>query len=107
MFSRERDASKVALVHLIAQLKRGGYVLLDAQFLTAHLAQFGATEVPRAEYRRRLAEALRRDAEFQCAGVVAGFAAGVGAAGAGTAGAGGVDDGAAVVSLVQSTTEMS
>jgi leucyl/phenylalanyl-tRNA--protein transferase len=58
MFSRQRDASKVALVHLVAQLKRGGYVLLDAQFLTAHLAQFGTHEIPRAAYLRRLSEAL-------------------------------------------------
>jgi len=58
MFSRERDASKVALVHLIAQLKRGGYVLLDAQFLTAHLAQFGTQEIPRAAYQARLNAAL-------------------------------------------------
>jgi leucyl/phenylalanyl-tRNA--protein transferase len=58
MFSRQRDASKVALVHLVAQLKRGGYVLLDAQFLTAHLAQFGTHEIPRAAYLRRLGEAL-------------------------------------------------
>jgi leucyl/phenylalanyl-tRNA--protein transferase len=58
MFSRQRDASKVALVHLVAQLKRGGYVLLDAQFLTAHLAQFGTLEIPRAAYLRRLSEAL-------------------------------------------------
>jgi leucyl/phenylalanyl-tRNA--protein transferase len=58
MFSRERDASKVALVHLIAQLKRGGYVLLDAQFLTAHLAQFGTQEIPRATYQARLNAAL-------------------------------------------------
>ena len=50
MFSRERDASKVALVHLVAQLKRGGWRLLDAQFLTAHLSQFGAVEMPQAAY---------------------------------------------------------
>lgn len=50
MFSRERDASKVALVHLVARLKRGGWRLLDAQFLTAHLSQFGAVEMPQAAY---------------------------------------------------------
>nr|WP_281380657.1 leucyl/phenylalanyl-tRNA--protein transferase [Brevundimonas basaltis] len=54
MFSRERDASKVALVHLVARLKRGGWRLLDAQFLTAHLSQFGAVEVPQAAYLRTL-----------------------------------------------------
>jgi leucyl/phenylalanyl-tRNA--protein transferase len=65
MFSRMTDASKVALVHLVARLDRGGYKLLDTQFITRHLRQFGAYEVPRAEYRRRLAEALRGSAEFQ------------------------------------------
>ncbi len=54
MFSRERDASKVALVHLVARLKRGGWRLLDAQFLTAHLGQFGAVETPQADYLRLL-----------------------------------------------------
>ena len=54
MFSRERDASKVALVHLVARLKRGGWRLLDAQFLTAHLSQFGAVETPQAAYLRAL-----------------------------------------------------
>ena len=54
MFSRERDASKVALVHLVARLKRGGWRLLDAQFLTAHLSQFGAVETPQAAYLRLL-----------------------------------------------------
>jgi leucyl/phenylalanyl-tRNA--protein transferase len=58
MFSRTRDASKVALVHLVAQLKRGGFVLLDTQFLTSHLASFGAIEIPRATYLARLNEAL-------------------------------------------------
>ena len=50
MFSRGRDASKVALVHLVARLKKGGWRLLDAQFLTAHLTQFGAVETPQATY---------------------------------------------------------
>ena len=54
MFSRERDASKVALVHLVARLRLGGFALLDTQFLTAHLSQFGAHEVSRADYKRRL-----------------------------------------------------
>ena len=57
MFSRARDASKVALVHLVARLRLGGFILLDTQFLTAHLSQFGAHEVPRADYKRRLANA--------------------------------------------------
>lgn len=58
MFSRVRDASKVALVHLVARLRLFGFRLLDAQFQTAHLAQFGCHEVPRAQYKRLLAEAV-------------------------------------------------
>ena len=64
MFHRERDASKVALVHLVARLKRGGFRLLDTQFVTQHLAQFGAVEVPRREYKRLLAAALDEPAEW-------------------------------------------
>lgn len=64
MFSTVRDASKVALVHLVARLIVGGYRLLDAQFMTTHLAQFGAVEISRAAYRRRLAEALDAPADF-------------------------------------------
>jgi leucyl/phenylalanyl-tRNA--protein transferase len=64
MFSRVPDASKVALVHLVARLKRGGFKLCDTQFVTTHLAQFGAIEIPRAAYRRRLAAALRAVASF-------------------------------------------
>ncbi|QTC89073.1 leucyl/phenylalanyl-tRNA--protein transferase [Brevundimonas pondensis] len=59
MFSRERDASKVALVHLVARLRKGGWSLLDAQFLTEHLSQFGAVETPQAAYLRLLKPALR------------------------------------------------
>ena len=58
MFSRARDASKVALVHLVARLRLGGFTLLDTQFITSHLTQFGAIEIPRVDYRARLAEAL-------------------------------------------------
>ena len=64
MFSRARDASKVALVHLVARLKAGGYRLLDAQFITDHLTQFGAEEIPRAAYHRQLAAALSLDGQF-------------------------------------------
>ncbi len=64
MFSLERDASKVALVHLVARLLAGGYRLLDAQFLTDHLVQFGAVAIPREAYKRRLAAALERQADF-------------------------------------------
>lgn len=59
MFSRVRDASKVALVHLVARLRLGGWGLLDAQFLTEHLSQFGAVETPQAAYLRLLRPALR------------------------------------------------
>ncbi len=58
MFSLVRDASKVALVHLIARLRAGGFMLLDTQFVTAHLIQFGAHDIPREEYRARLGAAL-------------------------------------------------
>ncbi len=64
MFTRVRDASKVALVHLVARLRAGGFVLLDTQFNTPHLQRFGAIEVPRERYRERLAEALAVDARF-------------------------------------------
>jgi leucyl/phenylalanyl-tRNA--protein transferase len=58
MFSRVTDASKIALVHLAARLRLGGYRLLDTQFLTPHLAQFGGVEISRARYHRLLGEAL-------------------------------------------------
>lgn len=65
MFSRERDASKVALVHLVERLRRGGFTLLDTQFVTGpHMLQFGTIEIPRAEYHQRLAAALRIEARF-------------------------------------------
>ncbi len=64
MFSTARDASKVALVHLVARLKRGRFRLLDTQFLTAHLAQFGAIEIPRARYLALLERAIAEKAEF-------------------------------------------
>ena len=64
MFFRARDASKVALVHLVARLRLGGFRLLDTQFLTDHLASLGAIEISRADYRRRLAAALSGSADF-------------------------------------------
>src|ERR1700710_1498422 len=64
MFHRARDASKVALVHLVARLKAGGFTLLDTQFVTEHLKTFGATEVPRKQYHKLLAEALIGEADF-------------------------------------------
>lgn len=64
MFSHERDASKVALAHLAARLIAGGFRLLDAQFITSHLTQFGAIEIPRAAYMAYLADAVERQAVF-------------------------------------------
>jgi leucyl/phenylalanyl-tRNA--protein transferase len=66
MFSRERDASKVALAHLVARLKAGGFTLLDSQFLTSHLAQFGAVEIPRDDYLDLLENAAASEATFYC-----------------------------------------
>lgn len=68
MFSRERDASKVALVHLVGRLILGGFTLLDTQFVTKHLARFGTIEIARAEYHVRLAAALNAPADFYCFG---------------------------------------
>jgi leucyl/phenylalanyl-tRNA--protein transferase len=82
MFSRMTDTSKVALAHLVARLRIGGYKLLDTQFLTVHLARFGAVEISRAAYRRRLDRALAAQAYFPSEPL----------------------DGAAVVSLLQSST---
>lgn len=67
MFSRETDASKVALVHLVARLKRGRFGLLDTQFVTSHLARFGATEISRIRYKRLLDAAVTREGRFYCA----------------------------------------
>jgi leucyl/phenylalanyl-tRNA--protein transferase len=64
MFSSERDASKVALVHLVARLRAGGFTLLDIQFVTGHLRRFGAFELDRETYQRRLNEALAVKADF-------------------------------------------
>jgi leucyl/phenylalanyl-tRNA--protein transferase len=64
MFSFGRDASKVALVHLVQRLKERGFLLLDIQFLTSHLEQFGAIEISRHDYKLRLFEALSRSNHF-------------------------------------------
>jgi leucyl/phenylalanyl-tRNA--protein transferase len=64
MFFRERDASKVALVHLVARLKRGGFTLLDTQFTTEHLRGFGAIDIPREEYQALLDAAVAKEADF-------------------------------------------
>lgn len=72
MFSLERDASKVALVHLVALMRRGGFQLLDTQFLTEHLEQFGAAEIARKDYLLLLDKALGSEADFS-AGTSAGL----------------------------------
>ncbi|HEX2727030.1 MAG TPA: leucyl/phenylalanyl-tRNA--protein transferase [Beijerinckiaceae bacterium] len=64
MFHRARDASKVALAHLVARLRRGGFTLLDTQFVTDHLVQFGAVEVPRRVYKRMLRDAIETPADW-------------------------------------------
>ena len=67
MFSRQTDASKIALVHLIARLRHGGFQLLDAQFTSDHLKQFGVVDVPRIDFQRRLADALAAEADLHIA----------------------------------------
>jgi leucyl/phenylalanyl-tRNA--protein transferase len=64
MFHRARDASKIALVHLVARLKAGGFALLDTQFVTEHLKTFGATEVSRRVYHKQLEAALVGNGDF-------------------------------------------
>jgi len=64
MFSLKNDASKVALVHLVARLNAGGFRLLDAQFMNPHLARLGAVPLSRVEYHERLEPALSGDADF-------------------------------------------
>lgn len=64
MFSRTEDASKVALCHLVGIMKRGGFTLLDTQFITDHLKQFGAIEIPQKEYLIQLSAALSQHAAF-------------------------------------------
>lgn len=65
MFSTERDASKIAMLHLIARLKHAGFKLLDTQFFTPHLAQFGVRECPDADYQGMLKAMLGRRADFR------------------------------------------
>jgi len=101
MFSRARDASKIALVYLIARLKYGGFTLLDTQFVTGHLARFGAIEVSREEFQRFL-EAALAGGFAQGSGSGAPAAAGAGGFGAGGAApaAGGVSAGGASAALL-------
>jgi leucyl/phenylalanyl-tRNA--protein transferase len=64
MFHRTRDASKIALVHLVARLRAGGFILCDTQYVTGHLGTFGAVEVSRERYQRLLQDALVGEADF-------------------------------------------
>ncbi len=68
MFHQETDASKVALAHLVARLKLSDFSLLDIQFQTEHLKQFGTREVPSYEYQDILAAAMQKEADFEAAG---------------------------------------
>lgn len=69
MFSGARDASKIALVHLCARLWKGGFTVLDTQFINDHLEQFGAYEIRREEYLKQLQDALAVNADFNLSGV--------------------------------------
>jgi len=69
MFSKERDASKVALIHLVARLWKGGFTLLDTQFVNDHLQQFGVHEITHRDYLRQLKPAVKKQADFQLAGI--------------------------------------
>ena len=64
MFSTQRDASKIALVHLIARLRAGQYKLLDTQFMTEHLEQFNGQTIPRLDYKKALKNALKTRGNF-------------------------------------------
>lgn len=64
MFHRRTDASKIALAHLVERLNAGGFILLDTQFLTPHLASLGGIEISREDYEERLAEALRHSGDY-------------------------------------------
>lgn len=65
MFARERDASKIALVYVVARMKAGGFTLLDTQFVTKHLTQFGAQEIERNLYHQLLGSALEAEGDFE------------------------------------------
>ena len=70
MFSRERDASKIALTYVVARLNAGGFTLFDVQFTTPHLIGLGAIEITRIDYRKRLDAALEKQADFLAAGAL-------------------------------------
>lgn len=69
MFSRQTNASKVALVHTVARIWHGGFTMMDTQFVNSHLKQFGVYEIPHREYKTKLKEALKKTADFLQAGV--------------------------------------
>ena len=64
MFSRRKDASKIALAYLVDRLRLGGFTLFDTQFITPHLASMGAVEIPRDAYHLLLEDAVRLEADF-------------------------------------------
>lgn len=68
MFSRRRDASKICLIHLCARLWRGGFTLLDTQFVNDHLEQFGVYEIPHEDYKAALQDILGMEANFMLEG---------------------------------------
>ena len=70
MFSRARDASKIALAYLVARLNAGGFTLFDVQFTTPHLIRLGAIEISRIDYRKRLDAALEKQADFKAGGAL-------------------------------------
>ncbi|HTH98515.1 MAG TPA: leucyl/phenylalanyl-tRNA--protein transferase [Stellaceae bacterium] len=107
MFSRMTDASKVALVHLVAGLIGGGFTLLDTQFITGHLQRFGAVEIPRAEYHERLNEALGQMARFQLPFAPPAFGEGALPDGAGVTGAGVAGAGAWALGVLQASSQTS
>lgn len=101
-FSREREASKVALVHLAARLKAGGFKLLDAQFPNPHLEQFGSTAVSEERFQQMLSEALAVNADFYRLPVESGGGAGGASSGAPVASAAGLA-GSSVLQLITHT----
>lgn len=69
MFSRMRDASKIALLHMVARLWKGGFTLLDTQFVNEHIKQFGAYELPHDEYKKYLEDAVKAEGDFLLSGL--------------------------------------
>ena len=107
MFSKARDASKIALVYLVARLKYGGFTLLDTQFVTGHLARFGAIEVSRDEFQRLLEGALgtaqgRGAGPSGASGAAASPGSAGGGGGAGSAAGAGASWGAGAFALLPS-----